>query len=558
MILRALFLAVLSCFSVISLSQELAWVLSNGGTDEDYGYKVAYSPDETIVVYGYISDNPDFDPGPGVVPVKAHANFIAKYDRSGELVWVKFLEYIPGSVLAIDSDGNIVVAGSFYGTVDFDPGDGIHSLSAGMDWQAFVAKYTPDGEFMWVKQLGSTKYESFSAIVMDHLDNIILTGRLNGMMDMDPGVDTFWLNSPAGSNPFLLKLDPDGQFIWAGHMNSGPFGQINALGVDEDNQIYGVGYYEYFLDVDMGPDTVLLDDLASPRNGFAVKLTPSGQLVWANDFAFTGDNNGSLGTLAVTSDGQTWVAGRFKGGVDVDPGPDVRLFTSDGSFTDILMLHFDPDGALVNAYQLSGPGADAERRILLGDVGHVYLAGAYQQTVDFDPGAGESLQTAVNGSDMFVAKFEENGQPEWVASMGGPKSEDPRDFVLDDEGNVYFTGGFNGTVDFDPSPEEFLLTSKPGFGTGCDYFLMRIDDQTTPIIVTPTGQSAFISPNPVSGTCEIANVTDLLQVQVYTIQGATVRSGASTKLDFEHLPTGLYYVAIRTTKENLILPVIKQ
>ena len=558
MLMRTLFLAVMFLYCVVGHSQELGWVVSNGGSGEDSGYQVASSPDETVVVYGSISENPDFDPGPGLVPVETQAHFIAKYSRSGELVWVNFHEFIPGSVLGIDHEGNIVVAGNFYGTVDFDPGDGTHSLSAGIDWNAFVAKYSSAGDFLWVKQFAGTNHESFSAIAIDHLDEIILTGRFHGQLDVDPGLDTFWLNSPAGSNPYVLKLDPDGQFIWAGHMNSGPFGQINALGVDESNQIYGVGYYEYFLDVDMGPDTVLLDDLVGPSNGFAVKLTPSGQLVWANDFAFSDDNKGSLGTLAVTSDGHTWVAGRFKGDVDVDPGPDVQLFSSDGTFTDILMLHFDPDGALLDAYQLGGPGADAERSILVSDAGLVYLAGAYQQTVDFDPGVGQLLRTAVNGSDIFVAKFEETGHPEWVACMGGPKSEDPRDIALDDSGNVFLTGGYNGTVDFDPGPEDWLLTSKPGIGTGSDYFLMRIDDETTPIALPHLDDAAYIEPNPVSGNCRIVNVPELRQVRVYSIQGVAVLEGTTEFLDVEDLPAGLYYVVISTDQENLILPLIKQ
>ena len=47
----------------------------------------------------------------------------------------------------------------------------------------------------------------------------------------------------------------------------------------------------------------------------------------------------------------------------------------------------------------------------------------------------------------------------WAKAMGGTSLDQGRSVAVDGAGNVYTTGFFNGTVDFDPNTGVFNLTS---------------------------------------------------------------------------------------------------
>ncbi len=46
---------------------------------------------------------------------------------------------------------------------------------------------------------------------------------------------------------------------------------------------------------------------------------------------------------------------------------------------------------------------------------------------------------------------------EWAKSIGGMADDLSRSIVIDSYGNLYITGSFSGTVDFDPGPATFNL-----------------------------------------------------------------------------------------------------
>ena len=98
--------------------------------------------------------------------------------------------------------------------------------------------------------------------------------------------------------------------------------------------------------------------------------------------------------------------------------------------------------------------------------GNIYTTGHFQGTVDFDPGAGTANLTSNGGRDVFVSKLDSSGNYLWAKSCGG--AADPglnaddisRSVAVDSLGNVYTTGYFQRTVDFDPGAGTANLTSN--------------------------------------------------------------------------------------------------
>ena len=108
---------------------------------------------------------------------------------------------------------------------------------------------------------------------------------------------------------------------------------------------------------------------------------------------------------------------------------------------------------------LSGPGEERSYAITLDATGHAYSAGNFTGTVDFDPGAGVAELSSAGSNDIYVAKYDTNGTLVWARSMGGTYSDGASGIAVDDAGNIYITGGFSGTADFDPGPGTFNMTA---------------------------------------------------------------------------------------------------
>ena len=125
-----------------------------------------------------------------------------------------------------------------------------------------------------------------------------------------------------------------------------------------------------------------------------------------------------------------------------------------------------------------GPNTKGNAIVLDGS-GNVYTTGSFQGTVDFDPSAtGTHNLTAAGENDVFVTKFNASGQFVWAVRMGGDKTDLGNAIAVDGLGNVYTTGNFQGTADFDPGANAYNLSSYIEAATGIssiDVFVSKLD-----------------------------------------------------------------------------------
>jgi len=117
---------------------------------------------------------------------------------------------------------------------------------------------------------------------------------------------------------------------------------------------------------------------------------------------------------------------------------------------------------------LGGGSYEAGNDIAADKAGNVYITGYYQSsTMDF---GGIATLTSAGGDDVFLAKYDAGGNPLWAKSIGGSGAESGNGVAADGAGNVYITGSFSGTVDFNPGAGAVTLTSAGG-----DVFLAKYD-----------------------------------------------------------------------------------
>ena len=223
-----------------------------------------------------------------------------------------------GQSIKVDGNGNVYTIGYFNGTVDFDPGPGTYNLASAGSADIFIIKLDALGNFVWAIQIGGALSDNGLGLILDGSNNVYATGNFNGSMDFDPGPGTYSMTSSV-LDVFILKLDANGNFIWAKQL--GGLGSSNesgfAITIDVNSNIYTTGYFTGVCDFDPGVGTYTLSAVLG-RDIFISKLNSSGNFVWAKQFGGLSDEFANSVSVDVT--GYVYTTGYFFGTVDFDPG----------------------------------------------------------------------------------------------------------------------------------------------------------------------------------------------------------------------------------------------
>ena len=145
----------------------------------------------------------------------------------------------------MDASGNVFVAGSFSGTVDFDPSSKTNYVSSGPNHAGFVLKLDTNGKFGWVspfvgQTVGSTSgYASAQSVALDGSGNVVVGGAYDGSVDFNPGSGTATLPTIGGG--FITKLNSSGGLVWARALESSGTTFVYGLDVDTAGSIYATG-----------------------------------------------------------------------------------------------------------------------------------------------------------------------------------------------------------------------------------------------------------------------------------------------------------------------------
>ena len=472
----------LFCFS--TFAQNYNWAKRMGGTSVDLGYSVAADGFGNVYTAGYFSGTVDFDPGAGIVNLVSAGGsdiFISKLDAAGNFVWAKNMGGTgndQGNSIAVDASGNVYTTGYFQGTADFNPGTEIVNLVFTGGNDIFISKIDAAGNFVWAKSMGGINSDVGFSIAVDGSGNVYTTGVFSETADFDPGAGTVNLVAAGSTDIFVSKLDASGNFVWAKSMEGTLSDGGASISVDGSGNVYTTGYFQGTVDFDPGAGIVNLIS-AGGEDVFISKLDASGNSVWAKRMGGTLSDIGN--SLAVDGAGNVYTTGNFSGTVDFDPGAGtVNLISAGGA--DIFVSKLNASGNFVWAKRTGGTGAEIGSSIAIDASGNVYTTGYYNGTVDFDPGAGTVNLVSAGSVDIFVSKSDAAGNFIWAKSMGGTGIDVGYSIAIDAPGNVYTTGYFQQTSDFDPSAATASLVSAGNI----DIFVSKLG-----IFVLPVSLSSF-------------------------------------------------------------------
>lgn len=330
-----------------------------------------------------------------------------------------------GLSICTDSLENVYIVGTFQDTVDFGEGAVISKGSTDI----YIIKYSSEGEYLWSKTIGGTGVEQGRSIGVDSSDNIYIAGTFQGAIDFEGGI----VNSTGTSDGYLVKYTPDGDYVWAktlgGTGSSFGGGYIN---IDSSDNIYIAGHFTGTVNFGSGNNTS-----NGSFDAFLVKYSSAGNYVWSKtlggngiDFAFsiTGDSSDSI-----------YITGYFTNTANFGSGNK----TSNGEY-DIFLVKYSSAGNYVWSKTLGGTGTDSVYSIYVDSFDNLYVAGGFQQTVNF----GGGNITSGGNYDGFIAKYSPTGVYERVKIIGGTGRDRVFSIFIDSDNYIYAAGEFSNTVNF--------------------------------------------------------------------------------------------------------------
>lgn len=365
--------------------------------------------------------------------------------------------------MLFDADNSVVTAGTFYSTVDFDPGTGVFNLSSNGASDVVIVKYTRNGHFMWAKSIGGTFDDFVEVIKRDNQGNMYLLGRFQSTVDFDPGPAVFNQTNTGGTNTYILKLDKDGNFLWVKIFR----GISNTFDIDNNGNLLIGGYFGGTVDFDPGPGVQEMTASAGVLDMFLLKLDPAANFIWARQIRNLTNSNHQQGGLETDASGNVFFSGNFTNSLDFDPGPATVALTSTGA-EDIFILKLNAQGDYQWVKQIGAAGFDKAMGMDIDGLGSVITTGRFYNTVDFDPGSGNFPLTApTTAGCAFISKLDNAGNFVYAKNFQSGET-DGLCLTTDAVNNVYLMGSLNGTVDFDPGPGIYNITGPGGYTAKLD------------------------------------------------------------------------------------------
>lgn len=384
--------------------------------------------------------------------------------QTAQFDWVKSIGSSGGehvNSFVVNANRSLIVAGDFSGTVDFDAGQGVSNLTSNGRQDIFFAEYDTDGNLIWAKHFGGLVDEGIEEIKMDKEGNLFITGYFQKTVDFDPGPGDYSLTTEFTSS-FILKLDNDGNFIWAGPMVAG----VSVCDIDNEGNIILGGDFSGTKDFDPGPGTFMATTAQNRFDIFVVKLDNDGNFIWMkqllNKFSPSPQEHG----LKTDPDNSIILGGNFAGTIDFDPGPETNDLASAGS-DDAFLLKLDKNGNFIWVRQFGAGGGDKIGAVETDKHGNVFSTGAFYNTVDFDPGPSDYFITTItNKRSCFVLKLDGDGNFVYVKNFPGESFG--QSLTIDSSENLYIAGGLRGAVDLDPGPATYMISNKALFNVKLD------------------------------------------------------------------------------------------
>ncbi len=386
--------------------------------------------------------------------------FIAELNATLEVQWVKSYgsEHMDiAHKIALDEQDNIYFTGTVGGVAHFDEvriipkGD----LVRGQHGDLFIAKIDSSMEVKWVISDGgrmrpyvASGRGAISDLFAGEGGGIYATGTISGDSIFDQPIEL-----TKSKNGFIIKLNGDGKIEWQRHL-VGEYGVQILAGATKNGIITVCGYFGHPA---YGGDIWYDGDRLPSYGGsdlFIAKYDTAGKFQWgaqggSSTFSRIGEGD-VANDLYLTYGNQILVTGIYTGEGRLG---EIQLPKSSGR--DMFLAELDPEGNYLWAATGNGSESPPEQSLNLGKAvvadrtGNIFVCGIFGSKTKF----GSQTLEAKGPQDIFVARYDPDGNLVWIKQIGGEmdlrKGEFAQDLAISPEGDIYLTGFFSGELEIE-------------------------------------------------------------------------------------------------------------
>jgi hypothetical protein len=426
---------------IVKLDQSgnILWAQQAGGNGNDYCYSITTDGSDNIIITGMFWNNAKF----GDTWLRSADSqwdiYIAKYDPSGNLLWVKRdgnPEHM-GDKQSVTTDelNNIIITGYFVGTAIF----GTTNLESVGDWDIYISKYDGLGNLLWAKRDGGADREDVYGITSDKSSNIIITGYFTNSTTFG----TTELLSAGGNDVFIVKYDQSGNNLWAIKAGGESVDEGHAVVTDSDDNVIATGRFS---------NTATFGGIPLGKHAqsfiFVVKFDPFGEIVWAKQAGDTTSYGNMYDGNSIDTDiyNNIIIAGYFVGTAIIGTN---TLNSAGGG--DIFIVKYSPSGHVLWAKRAGGIYYDVCQSVTSYDTDNIFITGYFSDTVNF----GTTTLISSGNRDMFAAKLTnppgsaDQVPPVWNSTIG------LQDVFQVEDGTVRLY--WNKAIDIESSPVKYNI-----------------------------------------------------------------------------------------------------
>lgn len=308
-------------------------------------------------------------------------------------------------------------------------------------------------------------------IAIDSKGNIYDVGFFKETVDFDHSSNSFNLTSVANSSDiYIRKSDSNGVFLWAKQIGGNGRDEARSLVIDDNDNIYVVGLFENT--INFSTDTsVRTFTSRGNEDAFIIKLDSLGEISWARTYGgllYDAANN-----ICLDANNNIYLTGAARDSVYFNSGnASHNISNTAGNNANSLNIKLKSNGNFAWARQLKSNSSCGGYSIVYNNNGLIYSTGYFWDTINLNSDTNDTLYFYSNGNrDYYVQAIDTNGVFIWAKSFGGSERDQSADIKSNSSGEVYITGFFKTTVDFDPSSTVYNLTSNGGD----DVFIQKLD-----------------------------------------------------------------------------------
>lgn len=559
----------ISLFTLCSSGQQLEWAKTLGGYGMGKPQHIKIDSEGNIVVSGNFSRPITFNDSELILEpyyidtYNPDDIYLYKRNAVGELLWAKVLGGPKNDILydmVIDAEDNILIVGQFDSsmvlTADPEP---VYLNSSGQK-DGFLVKYDSDGFLIAGHALGGAADDDITTIGIDNDQNIILIGHADADTDYDFSAETH--NVSGDRRLFILRLNSQLQFVNVFKVKS-PEVTLDRIEFTNDGDYLLSGKYRNEIKFGENPGQGL-SSFPGMQVGCIVKITGDGDYIWGAKIE--GQTFQKISDFKVDDNEGIYLTGEFQGQSNFYSFTGITSINGNAGEHDIYFARLNQEGVFEWIKAIGGTGNDNVEAIELESSGNIVVTGSINKTIDFDPGPDQSiveLPWQPNGFPLasYIAKYSVDGDFLSVFSYSDVSYNNENGataIALTNDGIIYLTGWFTGTINFAPQQPDFSF-----YTLYQNEYLLKIDANSLGLEQNMELIETRIYPNPAM-TEIVIEIDGVKTVEIFDLNGRLVlhkKTNPFTDLQsisVADLPPGSYILRLTakdgfTKSEKLII-----